>query len=51
MIRANLESLTCKPWTNDADAAAWFQPYKGKADPALAARFRANSESTDAINS
>ena len=41
MIRANLESLTGKPWTSDADAAAWFQPYKGKADPALAARFRA----------
>jgi hypothetical protein len=42
MIRANLESITGKPWTSDGDAAAWFQPYKGaNADPALAARFRA----------
>ena len=41
MIRANLESLTGKPWTTDDAAAAWFQPYKGKADPALTARFRA----------
>jgi tellurite resistance protein len=42
MIRANLESITGKPWTSDGDAAAWFQPYKGaNADPVLAARFRA----------
>ena len=26
MIRANLESLTGKPWTTDGDAMAWFQP-------------------------
>ena len=42
MIRANLESLTGKPWTSDSDAMGWFLPYKGaNADPALAARFRA----------
>jgi hypothetical protein len=42
MIRANLESITGKPWTSDGDAVEWFLPYKGaKADPALAARFRA----------
>jgi tellurite resistance protein len=42
MIRANLESITGKPWPNDGDAMAWFQPYKGaNADPALAARFHA----------
>jgi hypothetical protein len=42
MIRANLESITGKPWTTDNDAMAFFLPYKGaNADPALAARFRA----------
>ena len=42
MIRANLESITGKPWTTDDDAMAFFLPYKGaKADPALAARFHA----------
>ena len=45
MIRANLESITGKPWTTDDDAMAWFMPYKGaNADPALAARFRALAE-------
>jgi hypothetical protein len=45
MIRANLESLTGKPWTTDGDAMGWFLPYKGdKADPALAARFHALAE-------
>ena len=48
MIRANLESLTGKPWTTDGDAMAWFQPYKGaNADPALAARFHALAELPD----
>jgi hypothetical protein len=42
MIRANLESITGKPWTTDDDAMAFFLPYKGaNVDPALAARFRA----------
>jgi tellurite resistance protein len=45
MIRANLESITGKPWTTDANAMAWFLPYKGaNADPALAARFHALAE-------
>jgi hypothetical protein len=45
MIRANLESITGKPWTTDGDAMAWFLPYRGaNADPALAARFRALAE-------
>jgi tellurite resistance protein len=48
MIRANLESITGKPWTTDADATNWFLPYKGaKADPALAARFHALAELPD----
>lgn len=38
MIRANLESLTGKPWDTD-DAMPWLMPYKTKPDPALAARF------------
>ena len=38
MIRANLESLTGKPWNTD-DAMPWLMPYKIKPDPALAARF------------
>src|SRR5262245_33350971 len=42
MSRANLESITGKPWTSDSDAMTFFLPYKGaNADPALAARFRA----------
>jgi tellurite resistance protein len=42
MIRANMESITGKPWTTDGDAMAWFLPYKGaNADPKLAARFHA----------
>ena len=42
MVRANLESLTGKPWTTGDDAMGWFLPYKGaNADPALAARFHA----------
>jgi hypothetical protein len=38
MIRANLESLTGKPWDTD-DAMPWLMPYKTTPDPALAARF------------
>jgi hypothetical protein len=42
MTRKNLESITCKPWSKDRDAAAWFTPYVGaNADPALAARYEA----------
>jgi ubiquinone biosynthesis protein Coq4 len=45
MIRANLESITGKPWVDDDDAMGFFLPYKGaNADPALAARFRALAE-------
>jgi tellurite resistance protein len=41
MIRANMESLTGKPWSTD-DAMPWLMPYKGaNADPTLVARFRA----------
>ena len=40
MIRANLESITGRPWATD-DMMPWFLPYKDKADPALAARFHA----------
>ena len=40
MIRANLESVTGRPWDTD-DMMPWFLPYKAKPDPALAARFRA----------
>jgi hypothetical protein len=41
MTRQNLESITGRPW-GDEDAMAWFLPYRGdKADPALAARYRA----------
>jgi len=40
IIRANLESITGKPWTTDDNAMAFFLPYKGaNADPALAAIF------------
>ena len=38
MIRANLESLTGRPWNSD-DAMSWFLPYKAKPNNALAARF------------
>lgn len=40
MIRANLESLTGKPWDTD-DAMPWLMPYKAKPDPTLAKRFHA----------
>ena len=41
MTRQNLESITGKPWP-DGDAMGWFLPYRGeRADPALAARYRA----------
>jgi hypothetical protein len=30
MIRANLESITGKPWSTDDDAMAFFLPYKGR---------------------
>lgn len=44
MVRDNMESITGKPWAADADIMAWLLPYSGeKADPALAARFRALS--------
>jgi hypothetical protein len=41
MVRANMESVTGKPWA-DGDADKWLVPYDdGGADPALAARFHA----------
>jgi hypothetical protein len=41
MTRRNMESITGKPWLGD-DAMGWFLPYRGdRADPALAARYRA----------
>jgi hypothetical protein len=40
MIRANLESITGRPWATD-DMMPWFLPYKDKADPVLAGRFHA----------
>lgn len=48
MVRDNLESITGKAWTEgprlDEEAMAFMLPYRdGKADPALAARFRALS--------
>jgi hypothetical protein len=44
MVRANMESLTGKPWSSD-DAMPWLMPYRGAgADPALARRFRALAE-------
>jgi hypothetical protein len=44
MVRANLESITGKPWKSD-DAMPWLMPYRGaNADPALARRFRALAE-------
>jgi len=44
MVRDNMESITGKPWAADGDVMAWLLPYSGdKADPALAARFRALS--------
>ena len=52
MVRDNLESITGKPWADgpnlDAEALAFLLPYGGdKADPALAARFRALSALPD----
>lgn len=43
MIRANMESITGRPWTGNvaSDVAAYLLPYNGKPDPALAARFEA----------
>jgi len=42
MVRDNMESITRQPWAEDGDVMAWLLPYTGdKADPALAARFRA----------
>ncbi len=42
IARANLESLTGRPWPEGTDAMAWILPYRGAgADPALAARFGA----------
>jgi hypothetical protein len=40
MIRANLESVTGRPWRT-AEMAPWLLPYRSKPDAALAARFRA----------
>jgi hypothetical protein len=39
MIRANLESLTGRPWNTD-DVMPWLMPYRANPDGALAARFR-----------
>ena len=41
MVRANMESITGRPW-NTGDVNQWLLPYSGaKTDPALAARFEA----------
>ncbi len=40
MIRANLESVTGRPWRT-AEMEPWLLPYRSKPDAALAARFRA----------
>lgn len=40
MIRANLESVTGRPWRT-AEMEPWLLPYKNKPDTPLAARFRA----------
>jgi hypothetical protein len=40
MIRANLESVTGRPWRT-AEMEPWLLPYRLKPDAALAARFRA----------
>ena len=41
MTRRNMESITGKPFLSD-DASTWFLPYRGRrAEPALAARYRA----------
>ncbi|MBN8916932.1 MAG: hypothetical protein J0I31_15155 [Rhizobiales bacterium] len=43
MIRANMESVTGRPWSGNvtSDVAAYLLPYNDKPDPALAARFHA----------
>jgi hypothetical protein len=40
MIRANLESVTGKPWHTD-EMESWLLPYRTKPDATLVARFRA----------
>lgn len=40
MTRANMESITGKPWASD-DQTTWLMPYKSAPDPALATRFQA----------
>ena len=40
MIRANLQSITGRPWETD-DIMPWLLPYRSKPDAALAARFDA----------
>lgn len=40
MLRANLESVTGRPWTA-AEIAPWLQPYDAEPDAALATRFHA----------
>lgn len=40
MTRANMISITGKPWTDD-DATHWLMPYDKKPDPALAERCKA----------
>lgn len=39
MVRSNLESITGKDWSADADETAWLVPYKDKPEPELIARF------------
>jgi tellurite resistance protein len=43
MIRANLESVTGRPW-RAGDMDPWLLPYRKQPDAALAARFRALAE-------
>lgn len=40
MIRANLESVTGRPWATE-NMESWLLPYKAKPDPELAERFHA----------
>jgi len=42
MLRANIESITGRPWTN-AQIGPWLQPYNKQPDAALATRFHALS--------